>query len=135
MRLQAPVPLFFRNASKNRPVILGGKKLPANTQIFITNWLLHRDPKHWTDPERYVPDRWLNGGVTRDPLGSGFFFPFGRGPRTCVGQEFAMFYMKLALAVMLTRRKLVLDQQQAYQTEYFFAVQHPKNLKARFLFA
>jgi cytochrome P450 len=133
LRLSPPVPLFARNVSKDGPANLGGHILPANLFIVITNWLLHHDPKHWTDPEKFQPARWANGGVERDPYGSDYFFPFGRGPRSCVGQSFALFLTKLTLAVMLSSVKLDFDPARKSENDYFFAVRHPKNLKARFI--
>jgi cytochrome P450 len=132
LRLSPPVALWFRSVDKNKPATLGGHTLPADTMIFITNWLLHRDPAHWADAESWKPQRWAGGGVDRDPPGSGFFFPFGRGPRTCVGQSFAFVLMKVVLAEVLLRSKVQLDLSREQKSDFFFAVQHPKGLKARF---
>jgi cytochrome P450 len=133
MRLSPPVPLFVRNVSNDRSANLGGQTLPANQFILITNWLLHRDAKHWTDSDKFQPARWANGGLERDPYGSDYFFPFGRGPRSCVGQTFALYLTKLTLAVMLSGVKLEFDLSQKQENDYFFAVRHPKQLKARFV--
>lgn len=132
LRLSPPVTLFFRNVLRERSAVLGGRTLPPNTLIFITNWLLHRDPSRWMEPDRYSPDRWAAGGVERDPLGSGYFFPFGRGPRACVGQSFALFLIKMTLAVILTRVRASLDLSNGDACDFFFAVQHPRRLAARF---
>ena len=132
MRLYTPVPMYFRNSAQDREVTLGGHTLPPNTLLLLTNWLLHRDPQHWDDPEIYRPERWENGRVDSDPLGSGHYFPFGRGPRTCIGQEFAMFYMRLALATILSQATVNIDPTQPYDTGFFFAVMYPKGMKARF---
>lgn len=133
LRYYSPVPVYFRNVVKDRSVQLAGRTVPPNTLLFISNWFLHRDPAHWKDPDQFDPGRWEAGGVERDPLGSGWFFPFGRGPRTCVGQEFALFSMKLALAVLLTESRLELDLSLPYRQDFFFGVMTPKGLKGRFL--
>lgn len=133
MRLWTPVPVYFRNVSQNQSVKLGGHELPPDTLLFISNWLLHRDPKHYEAPLEFNPQRWANGGVERDPLGSSHFFPFGRGPRTCVGQEFAMFYMRLALATILSRADVKIDKSQKYEQGYFFAVMFPEKMLGRFV--
>ena len=132
MRIQCPVPIYFRNVSADKPAELGGHTLAPDTTIFITNWLLHRDPSHWPDPERFDPERWANGGAERDPFGSGYYFPFGRGPRACLGQQLGLFTMRLALSVILTTAEVKLDAAQEYKAGYFFAVQHPEGLKATF---
>jgi cytochrome P450 len=132
MRLSPPVALWFRSVRKDQPAVLGGRKLPPDTPVFITNWLLHRDPGHWAHADRFRPDRWADGGADRDPYGSGYFFPFGRGPRACVGQEVALYVMKLVLAVLLSRVKVQLDLTHEAKSDFYFAVQHPKKQKARF---
>ena len=132
LRVYSPAPLYFRNSAKDRSVSLGGQMLPPNTLLFISNWFLHRDPSHWNDPERFDPSRWVNGGVERDPFGSGWFFPFGRGPRACLGQPFAMLAMKLTLAEILIDSRLDLDLSLPYQQAFFFGVMTPKGLRGSF---
>ena len=132
MRLYSPKPLLFRNSAKEWSVSLGGHTLPPNTLLLISNWFLHHDPAHWTDPQRFDPSRWENGGTERDPLGSGWYFPFGRGPGTCMGQPFALFAMKLTLAEILTHSRLELESSPTCQLDYFFGSATPKGLKGRF---
>ena len=88
------------------------------------------DPKHWDRAEEWVPGRWASGGVERDPMGSGYFWPFGRGVRTCAGADFAMFYMRLALAVILSMAEVRIDPGTQYKTQYYFAVQYPEKVKS-----
>jgi cytochrome P450 len=130
LRWFPPVPIYFRNTRTDRSVVLGGFPLPPDTVIFLSNYLNHRDPKHWDRAEEWVPDRWANGGVDRDPMGSGYFWPFGRGPRACVGADFAMFYLRLALAVILAKAEVRIDPAAQYKTQYFFAVEYPEKVKA-----
>ncbi len=132
LRIYSPMPMYFRNSVKDRSVSLGGRELPPNTLVIISNRYLHHDPAHWSDPERFDPGRWENGGADRDPLGSGWYFPFGRGPRTCVGQPFALFAMKLMLAELLLNAQLDLDSSLPYQQDFFFGVMAPKGLKGYF---
>lgn len=131
MRLWPPVPLYFRNVRRDRAVEFGGRSLPPNTLLMISNWLLHRDSQIWGDGETYRPDRWSRGGVERIPLGSDYYFPFGRGPRTCVGQELALFVMREALTQILAMAEVRFDPSQTYRPGYFFAVTHPAGLAAR----
>lgn len=132
LRLHPPVPLYFRNTNRNKQVSLAGHRLPPNTMLFISNWYLQRHSEHWESPQEYRPSRWADGLAQKDPLGSGFFFPFGRGPRTCVGQAFAMFFMKIALSELLLSKRLTLDPNWQIGCDYFFAVQHPKDLSGYF---
>jgi cytochrome P450 len=133
LRVYSPVPLYFRNSANNRSVSLGGHTISPNTLLSISNTFLHHDPAHWSDPERFDPGRWENGGAERDPFGSGWYFPFGRGPRTCLGQPFALFAMKLTIAELLMNSRLELDLSQPYRQDFFFGVMTPKGLKGRFL--
>jgi cytochrome P450 len=64
---------------------------------------VQRSASHWKDPDTFNPDRWANGGVEANPIGSDYFFPFGRGPRMCAGAEMAMLCMKTVLASILSR--------------------------------
>lgn len=121
------------------PVYFGGvfsmassHELPPNTLLLISNCYLQRCQEHWDSPLEYLPARWTQGLLDRDPLGSGYFFPFGRGPRTCIGQVFGMFFMKIALAELIRSKRLRIDTAQKLSRDYFFAVQHPKNLQAVF---
>jgi cytochrome P450 len=132
LRYYGPVPMYSRKSLKNEKIAFAGTELPKDTSIYITNWFLHKDPARWKEPEKYHPDRWADGGVERDPIGSGWFFPFGRGPRECVGRPFALFYMKLALATIYAKTKVELDPAQDYDLQMYFGVISPQNLLARF---
>jgi cytochrome P450 len=132
LRLYSPTPLLFRNSAKDRSASLGEHTLPPNTLLLISNWFLHHDPAHWDDPERFDLCRWESGGAERDPLGSGWYFPFGRGPGTCMGQPFALFAMKLTLSEILTHSQLELESSPTCQLDYFFGAATPKGLKGRF---
>ena len=131
MRYWPPVPLYFRNVRRDKPAQLGGHTLPPDTLIFISNWHLQRESTHWKEPQRIDPSRWDNGGREANPLGSDYFFPFGRGPRSCAGQQFAMIYMKTALATILSDYRLEIDPTQPFVQDYFFAVMAAKGIKGK----
>ena len=129
LRILPAVRVMTRTPSKDAQ--LAGVTLPAGSMIMISNQHLHRDPAHWPDPDTFKPERWLDGGTTRDPLGSGHFFPFGRGPRACVGADFAMTYLKTALATMASRVKVHLDSTEPFEEGFFFGVVLPKGVTGR----
>jgi cytochrome P450 len=112
---------------------LAGVRLPAGAMIMISNQHLHRDPAHWPDPDTFEPSRWLDGGVARNPLGSGHFFPFGRGPRECVGGAFAMVYLQTALATIAARAKVHVDSTEPFEEGFFFGVVLPQGVTGRFV--
>jgi cytochrome P450 len=132
MRYYPAVPVYFRNSAANREVQLGPHTLPPNTQIFISNWYLHKFAPHWSDPERFNPGRWDNGVAEANPYGSGHFFPFGRGARTCIGAAFGQLVHRLALATIYRESEPEVDTTRAYKQSFFFAVMMPKGLTARF---
>jgi len=110
---------------------LAGVTLPAGTTILISNQHLHRDPAYWPHPDTFDPARWLDGGVARDPLGSGHFFPFGRGPRACVAGAFAIIYLQTALATIAARAKVHVDSTAPFEEGFFFGVVLPKGVTGR----
>jgi cytochrome P450 len=80
---------------------LGGFRIPKGEQLMISSYVVQRDPKHWEDPERFDPDRFL---PERAPKSSQFiYFPFGGGPRVCIGSNFALMEMQTIIATILRR--------------------------------
>ncbi len=120
MRILPPVPIFFRNSTKERSIELGGYELPPNTVLFVTNWLLQRESDHWEDPSEFRPSRWENGVAAANPYGSGHFSPFGRGPRSCAGERLALLVQKTALAVLLSEGSIEVGKGQGEQQLGFF---------------
>jgi cytochrome P450 len=132
MRYYPAVPVYFRNSAPDREVPLGAHTLPPNTQIFISNWYLHKFAPHWREPERFDPARWDNGGAEANPYGSGHFFPFGRGPRACIGAAFGQLIHRLVLSAIYRESEPEVDTSQPYTQSFFFGVMMPKGMQARF---
>lgn len=131
MRILPPVRIVTRVPVQDTEI--AGVTLPAGAMIMISNQHLHRDPAHWTDPDTFDPGRWLDGGRERDPLGSGWFFPFGRGPRVCVAQNFGMVYLQTAMATIAARAKVAIDSTDPFEEGFFFGVVLPKGVNGRFV--
>ena len=106
LRMIPPVGVWGRSVKKDRKTILGGRELPPNTPVLICTKTVQRSADHWEDPDTFDPDRWANGGVEANPVGSDYFFPFGRGPRMCAGSEMAILGMKTVLGVILSKAAL-----------------------------
>ncbi|MGN9914135.1 cytochrome P450 [Phytohabitans sp. LJ34] len=83
LRLYPPAWAIWRHLVEAREV--GGRRLPAGATLILSPWVMHRDPAWWPEPERFLPERWLDG----PPPERYAYFPFGSGPRQCVGNEFA----------------------------------------------
>jgi cytochrome P450 len=96
MRLYPPVYGFSRQAVE--PCTIGGFAIPAGTTLIMAQWVLHRDPRWFPDPERFNPDRWTPEFTKQLP--KYVYIPFGAGPRVCIGNTFAMMEAILVLAVL-----------------------------------
>ncbi len=99
MRLYPPAWVMARQALTD--VEIGGTHFPKGAEFVMSPWVLHRDPKTFEDPDAFRPERWLDGLAQRLPKFA--FFPFGGGPRVCIGNRFAMMEAKLVLAVAIQR--------------------------------
>jgi cytochrome P450 len=104
MRLYPPAYAIGREAAAPCEVL--GYPVPAGTTVFMSQWVMHRDPRFWHDPEKFDPDRWEGGLAQRLPRFA--YFPFGGGPRLCIGNHFAMMEAVLVLATMAQRFRLTL---------------------------
>jgi cytochrome P450 len=99
MRLYPPAWGIGREATAACEI--GGYHVPAGTQLLIAQWIVHRDPRWWGDAEAFRPERWDNNLARRLPRGT--YFPFGDGPRICIGNHFAMMEAILILATVAPR--------------------------------
>lgn len=132
MRYYPAVPIYFRNSARDREVPLGPLTLPRNTLLMISNWYLHKFAPHWREPERFDPSRWDGGVLEANPYGSGHFFPFGRGPRACIGAAFGQLVHRLVLATIFRESDPAVDTEKPYRQSFYFGVMMPKGLTARF---
>ena len=132
MRFYPAVPIYFRSSATDRAVKLGPLSLPPDTQLFISSWHLHKFAPHWGDPEAFRPARWDHGVAEANPYGSGHFFPFGRGPRACIGAAFGQLVHRLVLATIYRETQPAVDAAWEYRQSFFFGVMMPKGLTARF---
>jgi cytochrome P450 len=96
MRLYPPVYTMFREPEVD--VKLGGYRIPEGAAVMLPQWAVHRSPRWWDDPERFDPDRWTREKTTERPRFA--HFPFGGGPRHCIGKQFSLLEAKLILAVI-----------------------------------
>lgn len=102
MRLYPPAWMIGREA--RRDCSIGGYFIPRGAQLAFAQWVVHRDPRFYKEPERFLPERWLDGLSERLPRCA--YFPFGDGPRICVGNHFAMMEATILLIAILRRYRL-----------------------------
>ena len=88
------------------PVELGGYRIPAGTTVFMPQWVIHRDGRWFDDPEAFRPERWADGLMQR--IHRYAYFPFGGGPRICIGNNFALMEATLILATIARQYRLEL---------------------------
>ncbi|OWM62768.1 xanthotoxin 5-hydroxylase CYP82C4-like [Punica granatum] len=103
LRLYPPGPLSVPHEGEEDCTV-NGYQIPKGTRIFVNVWKLHRDPRVWSHPQTFLPERFLSAGHAKgiDASGQHFeFIPFGSGRRVCPGAAFALQVTHLTLARLL----------------------------------
>lgn len=104
LRLYPPVWVIGRRALA--PFRLGEFELPAKTNVLISQLMMHRDARYFPEPERFDPDRWRTNDARGASLPRFAYFPFGGGPRVCIGAGFAMMEAVLLLATIAQKFRI-----------------------------
>lgn len=99
LRLRPVISLV--NRTLKRPMEFGGYELPAGVKVAPCIFLLHRRPDIYPEPERFLPERFLD-----ESPGTYTWIPFGGGVRRCLGAAFAQFEMQIVLREIVTRVEL-----------------------------
>jgi cytochrome P450 len=102
MRLYPPAWTIAREALADCQI--GGFHIPQGAQLWPVQWIVHRDPRWFDRPDEFLPERWDGDLARRLPRCA--YFPFGDGPRICIGQSFAMLEAVLILATIGQRMRL-----------------------------
>jgi cytochrome P450 len=87
-------------------VNIGEYRVPKGTTVVMPQWVVHRDARYYADPLAFVPERWSGDFAKRLPKYA--YFPFGGGPRLCIGNSFAMMEGTLLLATIAREYQLAL---------------------------
>jgi cytochrome P450 len=112
MRLYPPAYGLGREAINDCEI--GGFPVPAGTQVFAFQWATQRDARFFDDPGAFKPDRWTEDFEAQLPKYA--YFPFGGGPRACIGASFAMMEMILVLATIGRKFRLELVPEHPVET-------------------
>ena len=102
MRLYPPAYGIARQAV--RPTEMAGRPMRVGAFVIMPTWVVHRDARWFEKPEEFRPERWDGDGARRLPRFA--YFPFGGGPRQCIGNTFAMMEAVLILAAIGQRFRL-----------------------------
>lgn len=110
LRLYPPVYFLVREVAD--PIELGGHRIPKGSILIASPYAMHRDPAHWDRPDQFDPNRFADDAERT--WHKYRYFPFGGGPRVCIGKHFALVEATLILATIARRYRFELahsDQQ------------------------
>ena len=99
LRLYPPVWVMSRVALADTD--LAGYPISKGMSVIACQWSAHRNPEYFPEPDRFNPERWLNGLAETLPMGA--YFPFSLGARMCLGKAFGMTELTLLLATIAQR--------------------------------
>jgi cytochrome P450 len=113
LRLYPPAWAVGRRATKN--LELGGTKIPSGAIVLACQWALHRSDRYFSNPLKFDPDRWTPEFQRTLPKYA--FFPFGGGPRSCIGEGFAWMELGIVLSELLRRWRFELVSEHPAKTK------------------
>jgi cytochrome P450 len=125
LRLRPPVWMLGRQLLK--PLTLGTLSLPKGMQVYCSQLLMHSDPRYFKDPESFSPSRWLE----EPELARFAYFPFGFGPRACIGEAFAYSQLQAALKAVLGSFRLERAAEEDPGLKPFITLQPSSPLRLR----
>ena len=99
LRLYPPAYIMAREVIE--PVEIGGYEILPKTTVLFSQWVTQRDPRFYDSPDEFRPERWIEGLADRLPAGA--YYPFGDGPRRCIGQGFALLEAAVVISTIMRR--------------------------------
>ncbi|BDP44071.1 cytochrome P450 (plasmid) [Deinococcus aetherius] len=128
MRVIPPVWTVGRRAKTDME--LGGFFIPAGTALIMSQWVVHHDPRWYDVPEEFQPERWAGDLEKHNPRYA--FFPFGGGPRVCIGENFARMEAPLLLATIASRHAVRVLPEPPVEIEAAITLRPRHGLRATF---
>ena len=106
-------------------IIPGGYQLPADSCIIVALYAIHNNPKNWSNPDRFDPDRWDTDEVKNRPKNS--YIPFATGPRSCIGFNFALGEVKVLLPALVYRYEFSREGESTIEYDPNYQLIRPTN--------
>jgi len=129
LRLYPPAWAIGREARRN--CVIGDYHVEAGTQLIMSQWITHRDPRFFDEPEKFRPQRWDNDLSKRLPRFA--YFPYGGGERVCIGKAFAEMEMILLLVTIAQKFRFQLISPQHITLLPTFALVPTDGIKAELM--
>ncbi|MGO9802696.1 MAG: cytochrome P450 [Steroidobacteraceae bacterium] len=109
--------------------VLGGFGVPPGTNVLLPLYLLHRHPRYWKEPERFLPERFAAEHEAERPRFA--YMPFAAGPRHCIGETFALYEMLMHLYKVARRYRLVYvpDKPLELEAQINLRTRHPLHMR------
>ncbi|WP_409300271.1 cytochrome P450 [Peribacillus sp. SCS-155] len=123
MRLYPPG--FVTGRKVDEDVEIGGYQFKKGDIVLVSQYVMHRKPEYFHDPHSFIPERFENNFVKTIPAYA--YFPFGGGPRVCIGNHFAMMEAALVLVTIMQRFRLTLAPDHHEVKTYPSITLRPKN--------
>lgn len=130
LRLYSPLQLIPRRSVHEFE--FDGRRIPANTALYLVPQAVHFDPQYFPNPHQFDPSRFSETNTDNRPDDPFAFIPFGRGSHMCLGMHFAHMEIKAVVYQLLLSRELQPDPSSKLELEYLPIVRPTKPMKVRF---
>lgn len=127
MRLYPPVWALGRRAIRDCEIC--GTHVPQGTIALVSQWTMHRDARYWPDPLKFDPERFSEANKAARPKFA--YFPFGSGPRTCIGESFAWMEGALLIATLAQRWRMRLVLKKPLELEPLITLRPKRAVEMR----
>jgi cytochrome P450 len=123
-------PAYLQGREALRDCTIGGHHIKRGMTLIVSQWVIHRDPRFWDQPNEFVPERWLDGTLVKR-LPRFAYFPFGGGQRQCIGSGFAQLEAVLILACVAQRAALDLVSDEPVATRPLITLRPKYGIRMR----
>ncbi|KAK9730876.1 Cytochrome P450 [Popillia japonica] len=116
LRKYPPLPMLFRKCDRDYTLKDTNTTLEAGTNVFISILGLHYDEEYYPNPEKFVPERFMDENKHSRPQYT--HLPFGEGPRNCIGSRFGLMQTKTGLAMILNKFRVLPGPGETYKINF-----------------